>query len=113
VDTLYAKARGVAPCCCPGKLILPLLAALLLLSGCASQYVIKLNNGTQITAANKPTLDGNVYRYKDATGADHMIQRGRVTEIEPVSMAKAENKPKKVPTAETPHKRHWYFLWLF
>jgi len=95
------------------KPALILLAGLLVLSGCATQYVIKLTNGNEITSSSKPRLQGNVYRFKDATGAEHVIQRGRVMEIEPASMAKAEKKPKSVPTASTPHKRHWYFLWLF
>ena len=86
---------------------------LLMLTGCANQYVMKLTNGNEITAASKPRLEGNVYHFKDAQGADHTIQRGRVTEIEPLSMAKAEKQPKSVPTASTPHSRHWYFLWLF
>jgi hypothetical protein len=95
------------------KLIFPLLAGLVVLSGCANQYVIKLNNGMEITSAGKPKLDGGVYHFKDAKGEDHMVSRGRVMEIEPASMARAEKKPKSVPTASTPHKRHWYFLWLF
>jgi hypothetical protein len=90
-----------------------LLAGLLLLSGCASHYVIKLTNGSEITSSSKPKLEGNVYRFKDARGQEHVLQRLRVREIEPVSMAKAEKKPKPVPTLSGPHKRHWYFLWLF
>jgi uncharacterized lipoprotein YajG len=95
------------------KLAIPLLAGLLMLSGCASQYVIKLTNGNEITSATKPRLQGSVYYFKDAKGEDHMVSRGRVLEIEPTSMARAENKPKPVPTGSMPHKRHWYFLWLF
>jgi hypothetical protein len=95
------------------KLAFPLLGALLVLSGCASNYVIKLNNGNEITSANKPQLKGNYYLFKDAKGADHFVSRGRVLEIEPASMARQEEKPKSVPTASGPHKRHWYFLWLF
>jgi hypothetical protein len=95
------------------KLFLPLLAGLLVLSGCANHYVIKLTNGTEITSASKPKLEGVVYHFKDAKGGDHVISRGRVLEIEPASSARAEKKPKSVPTASAPHKRHWYFLWLF
>ena len=95
------------------RLALPLLAALLVVSGCASSYVIKLNNGNEVTSANKPQLKGNYYIFKDAKGGDHYVSRGRVLEIEPASMAREEAKPKQVPTASEPHKRHWYFLWLF
>jgi PBP1b-binding outer membrane lipoprotein LpoB len=95
------------------KLVLPLLAGALLLSGCASHYVIKLSNGNEITSTTKPKLDGNVYHITDANGVDHMVPRGRVREIEPTSMAEEEKKPKSVPTASTPSTRHWYFLWLF
>jgi hypothetical protein len=95
------------------KIIYPLLLGAFVLSGCASQYVIRLNNGMDITAASKPKLDGAVYRFKDAKGEERVVSRGRVIEIEPASLARAEKKPKSVPTGSTPHKRHWYFLWLF
>ncbi len=95
------------------RLVFPLLLAGFVLSGCANQYVIKLNNGTEITSANKPKLQGAAYHFKDAKGGDHVVSSGRVLEIEPASMARAEKKPKSVPTGHMPHKRHWYFLWLF
>lgn len=92
---------------------LALLIGLLALSGCASHYVIKLNNGMQIVTASKPKLKGGVYTYKDAKGEKHFIAAGRVHELEPVSMAAEEDKPKlKSSPAPTQHKRKWYLLWL-
>jgi hypothetical protein len=111
--TLAFEEREGAKKAVMKKFALPLLAGLLVLSGCASQYVIKLTNGNEVTSSTKPRLEGNVYRFKDSNGVEHVVQRGRVREIEPTSMAKAENRPKPVPTASTPSKRHWYFLWLF
>jgi Prokaryotic membrane lipoprotein lipid attachment site len=90
-----------------------LLVAALVLSGCASSYVIKLRNGNEVVCPSKPKLEGNFYHIKDAKGGDHYIPTGRVMEIEPASMARAEQKPLSVPTGSAPHKRHWYFLWLF
>ena len=90
--------------------LLPLLASLLLLCGCAHEYVIKLSNGSHVMAASKPKLQGSAYHYKDAYGRDISIPSGKVTEIEPVSSAKDESKTFQQPTVEK--KRHWYFLWL-
>jgi len=95
------------------KLTLPLLIAMLTLSGCASQYVIKLNSGRQITSVGKPKLQGNAYSFKDAKGEKHLIAATRVREIEPASMASEETAPKnKSKAAKEQHKRHWYLLWL-
>ena len=91
-------------------LLLPLLASLLVLCGCAHEYVIKLTNGNQVTAASKPKLQGSAYHYKDAHGNDISIPSGKVTEIEPAASAKDESKTFQQPTTEK--KRHWYFLWL-
>jgi hypothetical protein len=95
------------------KLILPLLAGSLFLSGCANHYVIKLTNGVELVSASKPKLKDNIYHFKDAKGAEHVVSSGRVLEIEPASMARTEKKPKYMPLGKSPHKRHWYFLWLF
>ncbi len=82
---------------------------LLAWSGCAQQYVMKLNNGHEIVTPSKPKLQGPVYHFKDAKGQDHVIPQGRVLEIEPVSMAREENSFKP----QQPKKpKHWYFLWL-
>jgi hypothetical protein len=91
-------------------LLLPLLASLLVVCGCAHEYVIKLSNGETLQAASKPKLQGPAYHYKDAKGRDISIPSGKVTEIEPVSSAKDESKTFQQPTVEK--KRHWYFLWL-
>jgi hypothetical protein len=91
------------------KLALPLLIGALTLSGCASQYVMKLNNGTEITTASKPRLKGSFYTYKDAQGKEHRMSASRVQEIEPASFAAKE---KKTKPAKVEHKRKWYYLWL-
>ncbi len=76
------------------KLILPSLAMIVvLLSGCARHYVIKLNNGLQVITANKPKLKGGIYYYKDASGQIASISQSRVGEIEPASRAKKEKPP--------------------
>jgi hypothetical protein len=94
------------------KLAIPLLAGLLVVSGCASHYVIKLTNGAQITTANKPQREGGAYRFKDSQGKEHLVPAGRVQEIAPASMANEERKPKRAPSVPLPHKRRWYLLWL-
>ncbi len=68
------------------------LAALIALTGCASHYVIKLNNGVRLTTASKPKLEGGFYVYKDAQGRKVSVPRGRVTEIAPASMASDDTK---------------------
>lgn len=81
------------------NLALLLALALLAGSGCARNYVIKLNNGRELTATNKPKLKEGAYYYTDVAGQERHISKGRVTEIEPASMATAEKeafKPKKV-----------------
>jgi hypothetical protein len=80
---------------------LALLLALgpLLLTGCAHQYVIRMTNGMQVTTASKPVLKNGVYVYKDATGSQQSMPAGRVVEIQPASMARAEKEPFK-PTVK-------------
>ena len=78
----------------------PILWALMLCSlvcGCAHEYVIKLNNGLQVTSASKPKLKGGYYVYTDSAGRTGTVPAVRVLEIEPASMAKEEQnqfKPK-------------------
>lgn len=60
---------------------LVLVAALGLATGCARRYNITMTNGTQLTAASKPKLQGGYYSYKDANGATQYISQGRVREI--------------------------------
>ena len=65
-------------------------AALLLLSGCTHQYVMKMSNGTKVTTVGKPKLEKGFYVYKDAHGDKHAMAQGRVIEIEPASMEQDE-----------------------
>lgn len=80
------------------KLVLSLLISLLVLCGCAHQYVMKLTNGMQVTTASKPKLKGGNYYFKDAKGREVSVPQGRVREIEPASMTK-EEKPMFKPTS--------------
>jgi hypothetical protein len=101
MDTvLEAAKKGLA---------LSLLAGLLALSGCASNYVIQLSNGSEITTASKPQLKDGAYHFKDAKGQEHILSVGRVREIAPASMAAEE---KKAQTPQPRQKRKWYLLWL-
>ena len=72
------------------KAVSLLVLGAMALSGCASQYVMRLNNGLQITTASKPQLKGGFYYYKDANGREATVAATRVLEIEPASMAKEE-----------------------
>jgi len=93
------------------KTSLPLLIGLIALAGCAHQYVMKLNNGAQITTAGKPKLKEGTYYFKDAKGKEQFVSAMRVREIAPASVAEREDKPKPVK-AESQKKRKWYLLWL-
>ncbi len=90
---------------------LPLLIALIALTGCAHHYVMRLDNGMDITTASKPKLQDGVYSFKDAKGQEQYVASGRVREVAPASVAAKENKAKPFKV-QTPKKRHWYFLWL-
>ncbi len=63
------------------------LIGAMLLSGCAHNYVMTLNNGMRVTTASKPKLKGGIYYFKDAAGRDAFVSAGRVREIAPASMA--------------------------
>lgn len=70
------------------KTLLPGLVGLLLLSGCARDYVLTLSSGEHIHAASKPKLVNGFYYYKDASGRDgRPVFSGSVSEIAPASMA--------------------------
>ena len=84
---------------------LPMIFLAACLCGCASQYVMKLTNGAQITSPNKPKLKGSYYHFKGPHGEDQVIPQSRVIEIEPASMAKEEKKFK----VNEPRKKHWYW----
>ena len=93
------------------KATLPLIIGLIVLSGCAHQYVMRLSNGAEITTPTKPQLKEGVYYFKHARGEEHFVPASRVREVAPASMAAREAKPHSAPGA--PHKkRHWYLLWL-
>jgi PBP1b-binding outer membrane lipoprotein LpoB len=70
---------------------------LLLLTGCARNYVITLNNGTQIGAKGKPKLENGSYVFKDARGQDAAVAAGRVSQIEPAREAEKQNKSGFIP----------------
>jgi hypothetical protein len=93
------------------KAVLPALISLIALTGCAHQYVMRLNGGAQITTPSKPKLKEGNYYFKDAKGDEHVVAAARVREIAPASVAKQEDKPKPVKS-EPPKKRKWYLLWL-
>jgi hypothetical protein len=90
---------------------LPLLVGLMVLSGCASHYVLKLTNGTEITTETKPRLEDGSWRFKDAAGEEVYVPSGRVLQVTPASSAAREPQPQGVQGGP-PKKRHWYFLWL-
>jgi hypothetical protein len=65
-----------------------LLLALFLGSGCASRYVVTLNNGSQIATSTKPRVKNGRYVFKDVMGTDRTIPVGSVAEIAPASMTR-------------------------
>jgi hypothetical protein len=69
------------------KLVLPGIAALSLLAGCAHRYDITLTNSVRLTNVSKPVLDreAGVYIYKDVSGREHKITAARVVQIDPHS----------------------------
>lgn len=68
-------------------LLLPVLACLLMMSGCARTYVLTLSNGDRIRTVGKPRLDKGFFYFKDASGRENTVFSGRVTEVAPASMA--------------------------
>jgi hypothetical protein len=91
------------------KLILPVAFSLVILCGCASQYVMRLSNGREIVTPSKPKLKGSSFYFKDANGQEHAIPQSKVAEILPASMAAEEKKVPKYTT--TRPKRHWWQFW--
>jgi hypothetical protein len=91
--------------------ILLLLIGLIVLTGCAHSYVLRLTNGSQITTASKPHLKDGAYYFKDAKGEEQWVMAASVREVAPASVAEAENKsqPAKLKSNK---KRKWYLLWL-
>lgn len=68
------------------KTILFLLPALLLLAGCAREYVITTDNGQHISCKGRPHLVGGFYVYKDAFGQTGKVKAIVVREVAPRSM---------------------------
>lgn len=73
------------------KIVLVSAASLLLLTGCARNYVITLSNGQHIWSKGKPHLVEGIYYYKDASGHDAKVQQYFVREIAPPSMVTDQN----------------------
>ena len=68
--------------------VLPMLAAALLLAGCAQHYDMTLTNGVRVTNVTRPILntESGTYTYKDVTRApEHHVSQSRVLEIKPHS----------------------------
>ena len=94
------------------KAVPPLFLGLIVLTGCAHQYVLRLTSGTELVTASKPKLKDGVYQFKDARGEEHFVPAGRVREVAPASIAQQEDKPKPMKVQGAPTKKHWYLLWL-
>jgi hypothetical protein len=93
------------------KAALPLFIGVIVLTGCAHHYVMKLSSGAEITTATKPRLKDGVYHFKDAKGEEHFVPMARVRVVEPASAAAQENQPRPVQSSPV-KKRKWYLLWL-
>jgi hypothetical protein len=78
------------------RLILPaaFLLGIVMITGCARNYTITLNNGRQIGTTSKPKLvNGEAYYYKDMSGRESRVAAGSVAEISPTSMTKESKGP--------------------
>lgn len=93
------------------KLALALLLSLTVLCGCAHQYLLELNNGSQVIARSKPKPQGTSYYFTDTSGEEHLIPQNRVVKIKTISVV---NETQKAPSSPAKPKkaRHWYLLWL-
>jgi hypothetical protein len=106
------RAVSQFDCTTMKKAVLPLLVGLVALTGCAQHYVMRLNNGMEITTASKPKLKEGVYQFKDAKGEEHYVPVTRVREVAPASMAEKEDRPAPLKAEPPQKKRKWYLLWL-
>jgi hypothetical protein len=61
-------------------------AGLLLLTGCARNYVITLHDGEHIRTKGKPHLVEGYYVFKDGLGREATVRANSVREIAPPSM---------------------------
>jgi hypothetical protein len=70
-----------------------LLLALALCAGCASRYVITLDNGEVITTLGKPKYDEtrNGFFYTDVSGNPSYVSQLRVHQIAPKSWKKSSD----------------------
>ena len=91
-------------------LALTLLVSLVVLSGCAHHYLMKLSNGDQTISVSKPKLQGTNYLFTGRDGVGHVIPRSRVVKIKTISAEEQEETPVSSPKPSKP--KHWYFLWL-
>ncbi|MDB6122892.1 MAG: hypothetical protein JWQ71_1885 [Pedosphaera sp.] len=68
--------------------LLTLLLSLLVVTGCASRYVMTLNNGSTYVTKGKPHLDKarNRYVFKDITGEQREVSPLQIRELAPESM---------------------------
>ena len=108
--TSLAASKSI--CMAMKNAVLPLLICLVALTGCAHQYVLKLNNGGEITAAGKPELKDGVFHFKDAKGEEHFVPASRVRELEPASLAEKEDRKPQPQKVAPVKKKKWYLLWL-
>jgi hypothetical protein len=91
------------------KLILSLTLSALACGGCASNYVMKMSNGTQMETASKPKLKGSNYYWKDAKGREQITPQSKVHEILPADTAKQEDE--RQPYKGDKPKTHWWQFW--
>jgi hypothetical protein len=73
------------------KPLLLLFAGLLLLSGCARNYVIVRTDFSKLYVNNKPIYKDGYYYYKDAQGQPMRLSAGRVREVSPAHMVSDPN----------------------
>lgn len=74
-----------------------LMLVLLILTGCARNYVMTLSNGSHVVTNGKPRLVNGYYIGKDPGGRPVEVSAGRVREVSPASMVEDEKqmfKPK-------------------
>jgi hypothetical protein len=65
--------------------LLAMLSGAALLTGCASRYVVTLNNGQRIVAVKKPRLEGFSFVFTDLNDRTNSIPSTRVRAIAPTS----------------------------
>ena len=81
-DLLFSTAMN--------KLVITGFLGLVVLTGCAHNYVVTLNSGIRVSTTSKPRLVQGRYYFKDAAGREVALPAARVREIAPASMARDE-----------------------